>query len=118
MFIHGNVGEGGFSDFDDFGVFRFSLGVHFYINGDGRVSDLDYSGVETDQVANIDRFFKMKGIDGDRDDTAMGKATGFNRAGNVHIRHYPAAEDITRRISVAGSRVDAQGRLGIGQLGW
>src|SRR4051794_15007279 len=76
VFVGGDVGQGGFGDFDDFGLQAVALGVNLDVDGDRGFADFDDIGVKRQQIADEDGVFEQEGVDRDGGDAAVGALGG------------------------------------------
>ena len=93
-------------------AFDIDLDVHCNRGG----ADLDHLGVEAHDVVYVHRRLERKGVDRDRHGASLGAATGGDGAGDVHLRHDPAAEDVAGGVGVLGHRHQPQGGVAVGEL--
>src|SRR5438445_292448 len=92
--IDGDVGERGLGHLDDLRVRGPALGVYLDADGDRGVPDPHQVGIEGKHVADLHRLLEDELFHGHRRHAAARRAPGENAAGDVDVRHDPAAEDI------------------------
>uniref|UniRef100_A0A494G9N1 Uncharacterized protein n=1 Tax=Solanum lycopersicum TaxID=4081 RepID=A0A494G9N1_SOLLC len=80
---------------------------------DRAAADFQGLGVKGQLRADSHRHQKRHAIDGDGRNTAAGNTTGHGSAGQVHLRHQPAAENIAEAVGFAGKRGDLQGQVAL-----
>jgi len=100
--------EGCFGDFDDFAPLSDPFGKNLNPYRDRGVSDTNHFGIKGDNVAHVDRLLKQERVHGDRCDPSVGAPACGDAAGNIDLRHDPAAKDVTVHIRVSGHRDHAQ----------
>src|SRR2546428_5894487 len=108
--IDRHVGERRLGDLDDLRVRGPALGVYLDADGDRGVPDPHQVGIEGKHVADLHRMLEDELFLGDGRNAAARRAPGENAAGDVYVRHDPAAEDIAVLVGVGGHRHDAQRR--------
>src|SRR5437762_2053956 len=95
---------------DDLRVRGPALGVYLDADSDRGVPDPHQVGIEGKHVADLHRLLEDELFHGDGRHAAARRAPGENAAGDVDVRHDPAAEDIAVLVGVGGHRHDAQRR--------
>src|SRR6185503_781877 len=92
--VDGDVGERRLGDLHHLGVGGAALGVDLDRYGDRGVADAFYLDVERQQVADLHRLLELELLDRHRRDAAARELAGDRAAGDVDLRHDPAAEDV------------------------
>src|SRR5688572_3444566 len=114
--IDGDVGQRGLGHLDDLRVLRPSLGVHLDRDGDRGGADALDLDVERNHVADLHRLLEDELLHRHGGDAAARQAVGDGAAGDVDLRHDPAAEDVAVLVGVGRHRHDAQRRyLSLGE---
>src|SRR5687767_11629963 len=103
-----HVGERCFGDLDDPRVFRPSLGVDLHVHRDGRAAQAHQVDVEGEQVAALHRLLEDELLDRDGGDAPARALPRDGAAGDVDLRHDPAAENIAVLVRVGRHGHDAQ----------
>src|SRR6266852_3482854 len=98
--VDGDVGERGLGHLDDLRVRRPALGVYLDGDGDRGVPDPHQVGVEGKHVADLHRLLEDELFHGDGRHAAARRAPGEDAAGDVDVRHDPAAEDVAVLVGV------------------
>jgi len=76
-------------------------------------------GVEGEQVADLHRLLELEGIHRHRGHAAARMARGEDAAGDIDLRHDPAAENVAVVVGVGGHGQDPQHRfLAFGEFHW
>src|SRR3954462_13056796 len=115
--VDGDVGEGRFRHLDRAGLLRPAFGKHLDRHGDRGGADALELDVERQHVADLHRLLEYELLHRDGGDAAARDAAGDGAAGDVHLRHDPAAEYVAVLVGVGRHRHDAQrGLLAFGQL--
>ena len=65
-------------------------------------------GEDADHIAQVNGRDELHPLDGDRRHRSAGPARGDDAGGNVHLRQYPAAEDMAVGVDVAWPLDDAE----------
>src|SRR5262245_6520400 len=91
--VDGDVGEGRLGDLDGARVLRPPLGVDLHRHGDRGVADALHVDVEGQHVADLHRLLEDELLHRHGGDAAACQAAGDSAAGDVDLRHDPAAED-------------------------
>ena len=89
---------------------KMALGVHLDGHGDRGAADALDVDVEGKQVADLHRLLEDELLDRHGGDAAARQAPGNGAAGDVDLRHDPAAEDVAVLVRVGRHRHDAQRR--------
>jgi hypothetical protein len=95
-----HVGQHRLGHLDGIGLQAVALRVHLDVDGNGRIANLDNISIERQQVADEHRILEQERVHGDGRHAAVGAAGGRQRAGDIDLRHDPAAEDIAVDIGV------------------
>src|SRR5688572_18324457 len=90
--VDGDVGEGRLGHLDRLRVLRTALGKDFHRDGDRGGADALDVDVERNHVADLHRLLEGELLHRHRGDAAARQAVGHGAAGDVDLRHDPAAE--------------------------
>ncbi|ERJ39209.1 Lipid A export ATP-binding/permease protein MsbA [Burkholderia sp. AU4i] len=103
-----DIGERRFGDLHDFAHQAHALRVHLDVDRDRRVAGAHDGRVEAQQVADEHRLLEHERVDRDRRDATVRALARGDRAGDVDLRHDPAAEHVAVDVRVVRLRDDAQ----------
>ena len=113
-----DVGEGGFGHLELYlfdnrpGKSRFYPDLE--INGDRGGADFEHIAVAADHIADMDRFEKGDRFNGDGNDPGTGVFPSHDPAGNIHLRHDPAAENVSVWVGVGRHGQSAENKFAFG----
>src|SRR5919197_5421299 len=114
--VDGDVGERRLGDLHDLGIGGPALRVNLYGDGDGRRADALDLDVERDEIADLHGLLEHELLHRHGRDAPARDAPGGGAAGDIDLRHDPAAEDVAVLVRVRRHRHDAQRRLLTGEL--
>jgi hypothetical protein len=79
-----------------------------YTDRHRRSADSQYLAIETDFIPHKNRFMKNHSVHGNGRATAAASPTGGISRGKIHLRHQPAAENVSGGIGIGwhGNRTD------------
>src|SRR5687768_2026966 len=106
--VDGDVGERRLGDLDGGRVGRAALGVDLHLDGDRGVADALDVDVEGEHVADLHRLLEHELLHRDGGDAAAREARRERAAGDVDLRHDPAAEDVAVLVGVGRHRHHAE----------
>jgi hypothetical protein len=90
---------------------RVALRVDLDVDRDRRRADPLDAGIEAQQIGDRDRLLEDELVDGDRRDPPLRDPGRKDGAGDVDLRHDPAAEDVAVAVGVGGHRHHAHDEL-------
>src|SRR5688572_8846936 len=108
--IDGDVSERRLGDLHDFGLFGTALGVDLDVHRDRGRADAHQIDVKGNQVADLHRLLEHELVDRDGRHAAAREPARGRAAGDVDLRHDPAAEDVAVLVRVRGHRHHPQRR--------
>ena len=115
--IDRDVGKGGLCDLEFRGfACRFIKGrfdPDLKIDGDRGGADAQDSAITADYIADVHRFYEDDGFGGDGNDAATSNLPGEDAAGDIHLRHDPAAENVAVRVGVGGHGQSSENKLAL-----
>ncbi len=115
LLVDGDEGSSGFRDLDHLSKLGGAFGEGFQVQRQGGAADPHHAAVAAEQVAHVHGVVELEGVHRHGDHPAAGAAAGEDAAGQVHLRHDPAAEDVAGGIGVGRHGQHADGRLGAGK---
>ena len=111
--VDGHIGQRGLGHLHHLPGRGVALGPDLDVHGHRGAAHARDAGVEAQQVAHRHRLLEHELVDRHGGDAALRHAHRQHGAGQVHLRHDPAAEDVAVGVAVARHRDHAQHQLGV-----